>query len=371
VVNSYLEKKAMAKSAANGGGFDTDKFINPSQVGGIDAYAIDEGAGRGVRAMCVNTGGGLRYRVLVDRGLDIDQAFYNQHSLSFLAHKDVTPPTRGLDRGVDWLKSFFGGLLTTCGPFNAGGPSNDAGAELGLHGVHSNTAATIESVLQPDPRRGQKDMIIVGRIRYGAVFGPCVELRRTIRSTLGENVIAFTDEFYNAGNTDAPHAWLLHINFGYPLVDEGAELCFDTPRVDGRRGGNDQQNLKGSPRERICPGPLESHVGTNELFGYIHPRPIDRSGRATVAIVNRKLGAGVAIHYNTKEFPRCGNWQHWGPGEYVTALEPMNCGVEGRHVDRERGWLDSIKPGQRKTYNYQIEVVTGRDRLDGLRRLNK
>ena len=27
--------------------------------------------------------------------------------------RGVTPPTRGLDRGLDWLKSFPGGLLTS------------------------------------------------------------------------------------------------------------------------------------------------------------------------------------------------------------------------------------------------------------------
>src|SRR5215210_9363159 len=96
--------------------FDTNKFINTAQVGGIEAYTIDEGPARGVRALCVNTGGGLRYRVLVDRGLDIDQAFFNHHSLAFLTHKGPTRPTRALDDGIDWLKGFPGGLLTSCGP---------------------------------------------------------------------------------------------------------------------------------------------------------------------------------------------------------------------------------------------------------------
>src|SRR5256885_10153449 len=98
------------------------RFINPAQLGGIESYVLDDGDGRGVRALCVNTGGGLRYRVLVDRGLDIDQAFFNQHSLAFLTHRGVTPPTRALDRGPDWLKSFPGGLLTSCGPTHIGAP---------------------------------------------------------------------------------------------------------------------------------------------------------------------------------------------------------------------------------------------------------
>ena len=212
---------AFAQENFHGGsdiGFRIDRFINVSQVGGIESYQIDDGPARGVRALCVNTGAGLRYRVLVDRGLDIDQAFLGQHSLAFLTHGGVTPPTRALDRGLDWLRGFPGGLLTSCGPFNIGAPGTDAGEELGLHSHHSNTAATIESIVQPDPRSGRTEMTVTGIVRYGAFYGPCVELRRTIRSTLGSNAIDFTDDFFNAGNQPVPHAWLLHINFGYPLA---------------------------------------------------------------------------------------------------------------------------------------------------------
>ncbi len=70
---------------------DTGKFINPHQIGGIEQYVIDD-ARAAACALCVNTGGGLRYRVLVDRGLDIDQAFFNDRGLAFLTHKGVTPP---------------------------------------------------------------------------------------------------------------------------------------------------------------------------------------------------------------------------------------------------------------------------------------
>jgi hypothetical protein len=49
---------------------------------------------------------------------------------------------------------------------------------------------------------------------------------------------------------------------------------------------------------------------------------------------------------------------HWGHGEYVAALEPMTGGVEGRHVDRDRGWLREIAPGQSVTYDYTLRVIT-------------
>lgn len=350
--------------------FDTSKFISPAQMGGIESYAIDEGPGRGVRALCVNTGGGLRYRVLVDRGMDIDHAFFNQHSLAFLTHKGLTAPSRGFDRGLDWLASFGGGLLTSCGPFNIGPPGEDAGGKYGLHGPHSNTAATLESVIQPDPHAGRNEMSITGLIRYGSLYGPCVQLRRTISSTLGANHLNFTDEFTNAGNQPVPHAWLLHVNFGYPLLDEGTELCFDSPELAPTDAPQSHARFKQGIDYKRMPGPQETHRGPNSAVAYFFPKPTDPSGRTTVGIVNPKLSLGVAIHYNTKQFPRLGNWQHLGPREYVTALEPMNGTVHGRVTDRERGLLDHIDPGGTKTYEYQLEILTGKPRLDSLRALN-
>jgi hypothetical protein len=362
-------KSSTRAASLNTMAFETAKFINPAQVGGIESYTINDGAGRGVRALCVNTGGGLRYRVLADRGMDIDHAFYNQHSLAFLTHKGVTAPTRGLDRGLDWLKSFPGGLLTTCGPFSVGAPSTDGGEELGLHGPHSNSAATIESIVQPDPRSGQPQMSVTGVVRYGSFYNPCVELRRTIASTLGSNAIEIADEFFNAGNEAVPHAWLLHINFGYPLVDGGAELCFDSPRMELTDAPESALRFAKDVNFKRIPEPQERHRGPTSAVAHLFPRP-DRTGQATVGIVNRKLGFGVCIQYSVKEFPRCANWQHFGPHEYVTALEPVNGTVNGRAADRAAGLLDSLAAGARKSYRYRIEVVSTKEGIEGLRKLN-
>ncbi len=348
----------------------TQHFINPAQIGGIESYQIDDGAGRGVRALCVNTGGGLRYRVLVDRGLDIDHAFHNQHSLAFLTHGGVTRPSRAYDRGIEWLASFPGGLLTTCGPLNIGSPGEDAGDTLGLHGHHSNTPATVESIIQPDPRAGRLDMSVTGLVRYGRLFGRNLELRRTIASRLGENAIEFVDEFTNVGNEPVPHACLLHFNFGYPLIDAGTEFCYDSPKVEPFPTDESRRLFKPGAPYKKAPAALNAHRGPTEAAAYLFPRPSERNGQTTVGAVNRKLGLGVAISYNTREFPRCINWQHWGPGEYVTALEPVNGTVQGRAKDREQGLLDEIPAGGQKTYRYRIESITERAGLDALRLLN-
>lgn len=342
-------------------------IINPAQLGGIEHYTLNDGAGRGVRALCINTGAGLLYRVLVDRGLDIDQAFFNQHSLSFLTHRNPTAPTRGHDQGLDWLKSFGAGLLTSCGPFSIGAPASDNGESLGLHGTHTNTPASLDAVFQPNLESPDPVMTIIGRIRYGGLYGPNVELTRTIRSWLGQNRISFEDQFHNHGNTDAPHAWLLHINFGYPLLDAGAQLCVDAKRIDGVDDLSTkffQGNWK-----RITP-PRNDRRGPTSTVAYIYPRAA-RDGRITAGIVNPKLSLGLAIHYNQNDFPRLVNWQHLAPREYVAALEPSNGGVEGRDKDRARGWLDNLLAGQSKTYRYELEILTTKQSLIQLTDLNR
>jgi len=347
---------------------DLTKFIHPAQVGGIESYTIDEGEGRGVRALLVNTGGGLRYRVLVDRGMDIDQAFFNEKSLAFLSHKGVTPPTRALDTGLGWLKGWPAGLLTSCGPMNIASPCNDAGEELGLHGTHSHTAASIESVIQPDPHAGETALRMVGRLRYGKMFGPNLTMKRTITSQLGSNVISIEDHFHNAGNTELPHAWLLHINLGYPLVDEGAKIVCPTDRIEARSDPKSQAYFT-SKDALTAPAPLDGHSGSGEVVAYLFPKALTSDGQTTVALVNEKLGLALAVHYNTREFGRCGSWQHWGLREYVTGIEPMNGTVEGRDKDRARGVLDSLKAGERREYRYQLEVVTEPDQIKSLLRM--
>jgi len=102
-----------------------DKVGNFAQIGGIETSVLDNGPGKGTRMAWVNTGSGLRYKVVIDRGLDIVDAFYNQYSLAWLSHGGVTAPRPDANRGLEWLWSFAGGLLTTCGLTHVGGPESD------------------------------------------------------------------------------------------------------------------------------------------------------------------------------------------------------------------------------------------------------
>ena len=147
-----------------------DKISNHSQLGGIETSVLDNGPGRGTRVAWINTGTGLRYRVVIDRAMDIADAFYNQHSLAWLSHVGITSPQPISNHGTDWIRTFGGGLLTTCGLSHVGGPENDEHGERGLHGGVSNLPAEIESIIQPDPLNGKMEMSITGRVKQTQVL---------------------------------------------------------------------------------------------------------------------------------------------------------------------------------------------------------
>jgi len=357
----------MGKNTSTSKGPATRYVINSNQLGGIELLQHLDGPAGGNRVAWVNTGSGLNYKVVVDRGLDIAEAFYKGQSLSWLSLSGITRPEISFHRGLDWLWGFFGGLVASCGPSFAGAPTTDKGEKLSLHGRHSNLPATIESIINPDPLTGREEMSITGIVREAKLFEPNLELRRTIRSPLGGSKIVIEDQFINRGNTTTEHAWLLHINLGYPLLEPGAEFVFKG-ELDARIGSGDYFAKR---NYRIIPEPLPEHVGAGEACAYIDPKP-SADGLVHCGVINAGRNLGLKISFSKKDFPRFVNWQHFGPnGQYVMGIEPANCGVEGRDKDRERGWLDFLKPGQKKKYTCEIEVVEGKEGLEAFRRLVK
>ncbi len=332
-----------------------DKVGNPSQLGGIETSILDNGTSRGTRIAWINTGTGLRYKVVIDRAMDIADAFYNQHSLTWLSHGGITSPQPFSHRGMDWIRTFGGGLLTTCGLNHVGGPEADQYGERGIHGLISNIPAEIESIIQPDPVKGKMEMSITGKIKQTQVFGPSFELKRTISGILGHASIRIHDEITNCANTPTPHMLLYHFNFGWPLVDEGTELLWNGPwQSPGEK--NAAKIFQEGNNFRRCPPPLVSHNGTGEEVAFIDITS-DEAGRCTAGLYNQKLNLALAIRFNKKELPWLTNWQHWGKGEYVTGVEPGTHPPIGQAKARAQNDLIFLKSGETRNYDLEIEVL--------------
>ncbi len=340
------------------------KLTNPAQLGGIETAVLDNGAGRGNRVAWINTGTGLRYKVVIDRGMDIADAFYNQHNLTWLSHGGFTTPQPFSDRGLGWLRTFGGGLLTTCGLTHVGGPEQDEFGERGIHGQISNTPAEVESIIQPDPARGQLDFSITGRMRETTVFGPSLDLKRTISGTLGQPTLRIHDEVTNRANTPAPHMLLYHINFGWPLVDEGTKIVWQGD-WQAREGGIHGDIFRQGYDFQTCPPPLDAHTGTGEAVAFIDATPDTAGpGLCTAGLYNPELKLAVVIQFQKAQLPWLTNWQHWGRGEYVTGIEPGTHPPIGQAQARADGSLLFLDPGETRQYTVDLSVLTNQVDID-------
>jgi len=64
----------------------------------------------------------------------------------------------------------------------------------------------------------------------------------------------------------------------------------------------------------------------------------------------------VRLSWLTSQLPRLVQWKMPGAGTHVLGIEPANCHVEGRAVERSRGTLEMLAPGQKKQMHLTVEV---------------
>jgi hypothetical protein len=346
--------ESTVKNKAHEGMHWQDKVSNHHQLGGIETSILDNGAGKGVRIAWINTGSGLRFKVVLDRAMDIAEAFYNKHSLAWISHLGVTPSDLSVISGTNWLNGFGGGLLTTCGLTHTGGPEKDEYGERGVHDRISHIRAMVESIVQPDLNKGNLRMSITGRMLQYSMFGPQLELKRTISAILGTSKITIEDEVTNLGNEPAPHMLLYHFNFGWPLIDEGTEIS--APGVWKSRGRDSDNILFNSNNDyKKCKAPIDAHNKGGESVAFINIEP-EPSGICECSISNHNIPLKVKLQFKKEQLPWLTNWQHWGRNEYVIGLEPGTHPPIGQSAARQNHTLLFIKPGETRFYETVLEV---------------
>lgn len=338
-----------------------DKICNIIQVGGIETSILDNGIERGNRIAWFNTGSGLRYKVILDRAMDIGEAFFDSYSLSWLSHSGFTAPRPDANKGLEWLRSFGGGLLTTCGLSHYGTPEDDSIEPKGLHGRISNIPAQIESIIQPNCLNNTGEMSVTGIIKETKVYGPNIEIRRTIKSYLGVNKIEITDNISNCGNTKIPIMLLYHCNFGWPLVDEGTDIIYKGKCIS--RDSDMNKAIFNGKSFRKCLAPQKTHCGTGEFCFFIKPKS-DRKSVCHAGLVNRKIGIALKMTYKKEQFPLLTNWQHFGMGEYVCALEPGTKNISHTNNNIQEESFIFLKPSETKIFTLCIEIMNKKNDID-------
>jgi hypothetical protein len=329
-----------------------------SQILGAKEYRMTGGRADGIRAVDVKNGSGLEYTVLADRGLDIAHLTFKGTNLSYLSKSGIIAPQYYDEPGIGFIRSFFGGLLTTCGLTYVGAPSNDQGEQLGIHGRANNTPAE-ELHSRVEWSEQGPAVLITGKLREARLLGENMVLSREIHCAFGSTTLSVHDRVENRGFRPEPLMILYHITFGYPLLAASSYMIAPSAKVTPR--GEAEAGHLDSWHKMQDPTP-----GYQEQF-FFHELRTDSKGGTFMALTNPELELAVAVRFNRKQLDRVIAWKQLGEGDYVCGIEPSNCPIEGRAKAREAGELEFLEPGEIRSFDLEIEVIEGRKNIEELK----
>lgn len=324
------------------------------QLAGVRRCVLDDGRARGIRAAEIYNGSGLQYTVLIDRGMDIGYASFKGLSLTYLAPGGFGHPAYAETAGFGWLRNWGVGLLTGCGLTHAGMPEAADGFAVdgphGLHGRISNIPA--EDIAVAEAWEGDRYVVgIAGTVMQSGVFAEILELRRTIATALGENVITVRDRVTNRAHRPSPLMALYHINLGFPLVCGSSRIVAREHEVVPRPGNAGAARDIAGWAQCLPPAPDYAE----QVF--YHDVPADADGMMRMTLENPDAGLSLCVAARKAELPRFIQWKMMGQDEYVLGLEPANCYPEGQAWERENGDLRMIGPGE--TVEFLLSLAVG------------
>jgi hypothetical protein len=340
------------QSKPNSREFLLERIGRLSQVGGISHFTHEDGKAKGVSTLRVRTARGLEFWVVPDKGMDIFEAAFSGKSLCWHSPVGVVHPAYYSSRGTEWLKSFAGGLLCTCGLTTAGIPSDDDGESLGLHGSISNTPA--ENVNWSEAWEGDDCILTVsGKVRETSVHGHNLLLERTITTSLNSISFSVRDVIENQGFRDSPLMVLYHLNFGFPLLTERSQIYCPSQTIEPINALSSRSVDRWSDFDAP-----EKGIAERVYFHEMRPDPM---GKVTVVLVSDSDNPefGIALSYDGKALPRFIQWKMPGTNHFALGLEPANCKILGRDVERQRGTLQTLPPGERREFWLKLSILEG------------
>lgn len=309
------------------------------QVARVEQVVEADGPARGTRRIHVVNGGGLEFDLHPDRALDIGAATFDGVPLAWLSSTGFAGPGSYEPTGRGWLRTFGGGLLTTCGLDSFGPPADDEEGNAGMHGRIGHLPARVTSAEATWDR-----VTVSGTVRQTAVFAENLVLRRRVTTEIGSSAVRVEDTVTNEGSSSSPHMVLYHVNLGWPLLDEGSVVeiphASSEPRDPDARSGLEHQHEIGAPvagfREQV----------------FVHRAGTERFARVT----NDKRRLRFTLRYS-HTLPAIFQWKMTAEQHYVLGLEPANTSeIQGRAAARAAGRLPRLEPGESVDYRVDLEV---------------
>lgn len=327
----------------------SDYLGHENQLSYVEEHRLIGGKGDGMRLLEVNNGKGLAFTVSADRCADISRLSFMGQNLSYFSPCGYVAPSFYECTDTNWLKSFTAGFLTTCGLTAVGSPCEDQGEVLPLHGTIANTPA--EHIWW---HREADKLVIEAAVKDSRIFGRKLQLHRIIEVYTTENKMTLTDTVENHGDEVSPVMVLYHMNMGYPLLSENAEVVIPSVKV--------------TPRDNHAAKDIDTHLTMLKPTAHFQEQCyfhfFEKEGKAK--IYNPDIGVGLAITFDAENLNSFCQWKMMGKHDYVLGLEPGNCTPEGRDVLRKEGRLQFLNPGESKTFSFTVLFVQGKENWNNL-----
>lgn len=328
---------------------DTNNFIGHDfQLFGVERYTLRGGKAEGTEILHVKNGLGLELCLNLDRAGDILSLHYRGVNIGYLSPNGVVRSAYYDGIGDHWLKSFTAGFLTTSGLDNVGVPNIDEGEALPLHGSIDNTPVSQVSIDE-----NNEDISISMTILDETIFGRKLKMVRLVKVSRLNNSFIINDRILNRGDKEIPVQYLLHINFGYPLLSDKAKIHIDSSAVEPRN--------EHAAEDIAHWMDFKQPTANYEERCYYHVMK-NKTGRA--AIYNDEVAFGVKMEFDKQKLPCFTEWKMMGIRDYVLGLEPGNSYPEGRNEARKNGRLTFLKPGSTLDYSATISIVKSEKELD-------
>lgn len=297
------------------------------QLAAVRKMTVREGAGSGLHLIEVKNSAGLHAWFNESRALDLLELTIDGINIGFLT-KNGLQQGRALAVPGDYARMWSGGMLATCGLRNTGPANTDhAGEYHPQHGTILHTAAEQVSTFVDETTR---EILIRGLVRESALFGPHLQLERTIRIPLDRAELIWEDRLCNLSAEPEPVFLLYHFNFGWPFLSPELQLTFPPAEV--------------IPRNEDAVQGLAEHTGITcpsdgqpeqVFFHYLLPDTTHES--ACVRLHHPGYGLSAVLRYEPEKLPVLTQWKSMKSGDYALGIEPGTSQLMGRTAEIDAG----------------------------------
>ena len=328
-----------------------------SQLAGIRQMSFSSGKAKGTPALELYNLAGLRCTVLPDQCMNLFDMQYKGVNLGFISKNGLAGSPYINALGDEFLYQWPAGMLYTCGLSNTGPSNEDHGRFQTEHGRIGFAPAEYIAINE-DWENDSYVIKLKGSMRETMIYGLNLKLTREISLGLHDKHILIEDTLENLEPKEEEFMLLYHFNFGYPLVDDGAEILTSAGEVSPRTE-NSKKGLKNWNK-------IESPEDGAEEEVFFHKNP-PNTKVAEAAIINSTLGLGVKLRYSADTLPILVQWKSMRSHDYVIGVEPSNSFIMGRNEERKNGTLKKIGGFEKIHYKLELMVIDGESEIQEVR----